>query len=93
MKAKNILTQALKQIGVEIGKDLIVHNEDFYPRVLRDHSLGLGEAYMEGWWDAPNLTALFRKIIAGLPELKKHLSWNLSILAYNISDLFLKKSH
>ena len=31
--------------------DLQVKNPDFYKRVLRDRSLGLGESYVDGWWD------------------------------------------
>ncbi len=31
---------------------LIIKNPDFYDRVVRDGSLGMGESYMEGWWDA-----------------------------------------
>jgi cyclopropane-fatty-acyl-phospholipid synthase len=28
-----------------------VHNPHLYARVLAQGSLGLGEAYMDGWWD------------------------------------------
>ncbi len=27
-----------------------VYNEDFYARLMRLGSLGLGEAYMDAWW-------------------------------------------
>lgn len=35
--------------------DLQVHNNDFYKRVLTEGTLGLGESYMEGWWDVDKL--------------------------------------
>jgi len=35
-----------------IALDITVHNEAFYGRILKDQSLGLGESYVEGWWDA-----------------------------------------
>ncbi len=31
--------------------DIHVRNERLYSRLLKDGSLGLGEYYMEGWWD------------------------------------------
>jgi cyclopropane-fatty-acyl-phospholipid synthase len=33
---------------------LLVHNGDLYSRLLRDADLGLGESYMDGWWDEEN---------------------------------------
>ncbi|MGB2688489.1 MAG: hypothetical protein WBC36_05855 [Desulfobacterales bacterium] len=32
-----------------------VYNEKLYPRVLAHGSLGLGESYMDGWWDCEKL--------------------------------------
>ncbi|MCH9614011.1 MAG: Cyclopropane-fatty-acyl-phospholipid synthase [Chlamydiia bacterium] len=43
--------------------DIQVHNEAFYDRVLREQSLGLGEAYMEGWWDSEALDECMYRII------------------------------
>jgi len=31
--------------------DIHVYDDRLYARVLREKNLGLGEAYMEGWWD------------------------------------------
>lgn len=47
--------------------DIQVHDERLYGRVFRHGSLGLGEAYMDGWWDAPRLDEFFTRIfLAGL---------------------------
>lgn len=35
--------------------DLQVHNDNFYKRVVSEGSLGLGESYMDGWWDCNQL--------------------------------------
>lgn len=35
--------------------DLRVHHGDLYRRVLAQGSLGLGESYMDGWWDCEAL--------------------------------------
>ena len=68
--------------------DIQVYNEKFFSRILRDHSMGLGESYMQGWWDCDNIdemiTRIFRarldekvsgNILFGLRFLKqKHLT-------------------
>jgi cyclopropane-fatty-acyl-phospholipid synthase len=47
--------------------DIRVHDERFFGRVLRKRSLGLGESYVDGWWDCERLDELvFRAIRAGL---------------------------
>ncbi|MCK9589489.1 MAG: cyclopropane fatty acyl phospholipid synthase [Terrimicrobiaceae bacterium] len=35
--------------------DLRIHNDRFYSRVMAEGTLGLGESYMEGWWDCEAL--------------------------------------
>jgi len=51
--------------------DIQVHNPEFYRRVLTGGSLGLGESYIEGWWDSDQLDVLFDKVIGAM--LSKHL--------------------
>ena len=48
--------------------DLRVHDRHFFGRVLRQGSLGLGEAYMDGWWDAGSLDGLLFRLLAGRVE-------------------------
>lgn len=45
--------------------DLDVHNDSFYPRVLASGSLGLGESFMDGWWDARALDDFLSRLLAG----------------------------
>ncbi len=42
--------------------DIHVYNADLYERVLTQGSLGLGEAYMDEWWDCQQLDELFKYI-------------------------------
>src|SRR3954467_10515431 len=47
--------------------DIQIHNEQFYKRVLSEGTLGLGESYMDGWWDVEKLDEFtFRVMRAGL---------------------------
>lgn len=43
--------------------DIHVHNEKFYGRVLIQGELGLGESYMDGWWDCDGLDQFINRVI------------------------------
>jgi cyclopropane-fatty-acyl-phospholipid synthase len=55
--------------------DIRVHNPDLFRCVIRDGTLGLGEAYMDGWWDCDRIDELFcRALNVGLEDaLRKKL--------------------
>lgn len=44
--------------------DMQVHDERFYSRALAHGSLGLGESYMDGWWDVAALDQFFARVLA-----------------------------
>lgn len=76
--SKVIIKRLADESGIKIGKDIIVNDDRFYNRVIRDGSLGLGESYMEGWWNAGDkkLDELFSTICqAKLKEKLTALSW------------------
>lgn len=60
--AKSLFDSAGITINGSNDYDIQVHNENFYGRVLRQGALGLGESYMDGWWDCPKLDLFFHKI-------------------------------
>lgn len=43
--------------------DIQVHNSAFFDRVLRDTTLGLGESYMESWWDCPAIDQFITRVL------------------------------
>jgi cyclopropane-fatty-acyl-phospholipid synthase len=55
----------LAEIGVsgERPWDVLVTNPDFYQCVLGNGSIGLGEAYMDGWWDCEQLDVMICKVL------------------------------
>ena len=66
---RNLLAQADIQIDGDRPWDIQVHNPQFYRRVLGAGSLGLGESYMDGWWDCQALDQCLCKMLkAGLSE-------------------------
>ncbi len=49
--------------------DIQVRRDKFYSRVLAEGSLGLGESYVDGWWECEALDQFFAKILrSGLDE-------------------------
>lgn len=44
--------------------DMIVHDTRLYRRLALQGSLGLGESYVEGWWDAPRLDEFFARLMS-----------------------------
>jgi cyclopropane-fatty-acyl-phospholipid synthase len=60
--------------------DIQVHDERFYRRVFRDGTLGLGEAYMDEWWDAPALDQFIARALAADLENRLRGSWPLKAL-------------
>lgn len=66
-KVEDILGTADIRINGRRPWDIQVHNEQLYSRLIAKGSLGLGESYMEGWWDCDRLDQFFYRILqAGL---------------------------
>lgn len=61
--AENILSPIDVRINGSRRQDIIVHDERLYRRVLVSGSLGLGEAYMDGWWDCERIDELIFRLI------------------------------
>lgn len=58
----------LSHAGVAINGphpyDIHVHNPALFSLVRHQGTLGLGDAYIRGWWDCPRLDAFFRRVLA-----------------------------
>ena len=61
----------------EHGVTLHVHDETMFSRVLARGDIGLAEAYLDGLWETPDLTALLTLLANNRAVLKKALygSW------------------
>jgi cyclopropane-fatty-acyl-phospholipid synthase len=78
MSSKAIFLKLAKKAGIEVNGsnvwDIKVHNEKLYDRVLQEQSLGLGEAYMDGWWDCERIDLMLEKVIRANVESELKLS-------------------
>lgn len=59
--------------------DIQVQDERFFGRALRDGALGLGESYMEEWWQAGRIDELFYRL-AGLDRRSIPIPWSMKLL-------------
>ncbi|HEX7585086.1 MAG TPA: cyclopropane fatty acyl phospholipid synthase [Prolixibacteraceae bacterium] len=66
-KYKEIAEEILGFAGVQINGsnpwDIQVHTEEFYRRAITEGPLGIGESYMDGWWDIEKLDEFISRII------------------------------
>ncbi|MDP3741389.1 MAG: cyclopropane fatty acyl phospholipid synthase [bacterium] len=90
-KYKLLAEKYLNKAGVEINGsrpwDLRVNNEAFFQRVLSQGSLGLGESYMDGWWDCEKVDEFIFRLVR--TQLQKNFGFNWTVLrAYLQSKLF-----
>lgn len=84
-KVKEILAKADITLNGSNPWDIHVHNEDFYARAIAQGSLGIGEAYMDGWWDCNDLAEFFARVTSS--DLGKHVAFTVPNVV-----LFLKST-
>ncbi|MHB8910889.1 MAG: cyclopropane fatty acyl phospholipid synthase [Syntrophales bacterium] len=81
---RKIVEQLLSAAGVRINGpdpwDIQVRDERFFARVLKDGSLGLGESYMEGWWECPRIDEFICRLLKG--NLAEKIRGNLRVLLF-----------
>jgi len=82
-KSETIIRDLLELARVEVnGKnpwDIQVHNPKVYSRVLQEASLGLGESYMDGWWDCEALDELIYRILMADLDTMVRGNWKIGL--------------
>ncbi|KAB2837771.1 cyclopropane fatty acyl phospholipid synthase [bacterium] len=77
---KASVTQLLAKAGIRVNGrrpwDIQVHNEKFYDRLLADGSLGIGESYVEGWWDSERVDEVACRVFRAKVD-REFVSWAL----------------
>jgi len=84
MTLKQQAQRLLDPAGITINGtnpwDIQVHDERLYARVLRQGSIGLGEAYMDGWWDAPALDQFAQKLLEAQVQRRVGGDWKMRLV-------------
>lgn len=78
---KKIVESLLEKADIKINGhrpwDIKIFNDKFYGQVLTQGNLGLGESYMEKYWDSPLIDELISRIIKAKLDQKIAISPNL----------------
>jgi cyclopropane-fatty-acyl-phospholipid synthase len=69
-RAANLLEHAGIQLDGPAPTDMRVHDDRLYARVFAHGSLGLGESYMDGWWDADDLAGMFTRLLSSQLDME-----------------------
>lgn len=79
---KGCISELLSNAGLTINGpnayDPQVMDDRFYKRALAEGSLGLGEAYMERWWNCEQLDEFFNKLLSA--KVEKRVPRNLRMV-------------
>jgi cyclopropane-fatty-acyl-phospholipid synthase len=72
-RTQRVIHDLLSSAGIQVNGpdpwDIQIHEPKLYSRILHQGSIGLGESYMEGWWDVQQLDEFFYRLISvNLPE-------------------------
>jgi cyclopropane-fatty-acyl-phospholipid synthase len=66
-KYKRLTEEIFTLAGVKINGsnpwDILIYNDEFYRRAITEGELGLGESYMDGWWDAEHVDEFIYRIL------------------------------
>lgn len=84
----SVLANADIQINGRRPWDMQIHHPDTLSRIAAQRSLGLGESYMDGWWDCDALDEFIQRILrAGADDLGKN-KWTLALqlLGHNLRN-------
>jgi cyclopropane-fatty-acyl-phospholipid synthase len=78
-RAAEAMRELLQRAGVTVGGsepwDIQIHDERVYARALRDGTLGVGESYVEGWWDCQAIDQMFERITRAQLDVVLSESW------------------
>ena len=88
---QTLLDLADVQINGSRPWDVVVHDDRFYRRVLSLGSVGLGESYMDGWWESPALDNFFFHVLGARLDERVRRNWPLLLLGLS-SRLFNRQS-
>ena len=87
-RACALLATADIRVGGGRPWDMRVHHPATFDRILTRGSLGLGESYMDGWWDCDQVDELITRILrARLDERVGRAGWLWASLKARLTNL------
>jgi cyclopropane-fatty-acyl-phospholipid synthase len=78
-RSSELALEVMDAAGITIGDDpscdLQIHDDRVWARILREGTLGWGEAYMDGWWDTPSVDRLMDKLLRARLDREIRDNW------------------
>jgi cyclopropane-fatty-acyl-phospholipid synthase len=80
-KGQKALTEVFARAGITFGGnepwDMRILDERFYARALSQGSMGLGESYIEGWWECDRVDEMAVHVLNASSEESLKRDWRL----------------
>ncbi len=92
-KYKRLVEKLLDLAGIQINGnrayDIQVKDDRFYKRAVTEVELGMGESYMDDWWDVEKLDELIYKILRAdlLNKVKRNYKIALQLLGFYLINM------
>lgn len=95
-KSEKIVRDLLTTAGIEVNGsqswDIRIHNPNFYSRVLQNANLGMGESYMDGWWDCEAIDRMIDRVLRAQLDEKVRGNWRIASQVLK-SRFFNRQAH
>jgi len=82
-QSETLMRELLNSADVEVNGpdpwDIQVHDQRFYRRVLSEVQLGLGESYMDGWWDCLAVDQFVDRALRARLDLQVRGNWKIML--------------
>ena len=92
-QAKRAILELLEAAEIPLNGDqpwsLHVKDERLWQRVMSQKQLGLGEAYMDGWWECAAIDEMLTRLLA--VDLKKVLKPNVALVLAFLRSSFVNR--
>ena len=91
-QVSDILATADVKVNGPAPWDLQVHDDRFFKRVLTQGTLGLGESYMDGWWDSQQIDEFAFRVLRADLYKQARFGWKtiLSLLLAKVLNMQAK---
>jgi cyclopropane-fatty-acyl-phospholipid synthase len=90
-RAREVCGELLAHADIQLDGsrpwDITVRDDRLWARILRDGSLGFGEAYVDGWWDTDALDETIDRLCRA--RLRDHVKDNWVLLAHAVKARIL----
>lgn len=82
-KYKELAEEILELAGVQINGsnpwDIRIHREEFYRKAIEEGKLGIGESYMDGWWEVEKLDEFIAQILQAQLDVKLRQKYSILV--------------